>query len=62
MADVIKINTFLTDMSGHADFGRARSEAFTDGVRANAAYATPVLIKPELLMEVEAIAVIGSDT
>lgn len=60
MADVVKINTFLTDMSGYADFGRARTEAFPGGVPASAAYATPALIKPELLVEVEAIAVIGS--
>ena len=60
MADVVKINTFLTDMSGYADFGRARTEAFPDGVPASAAYATPALVKPELLVEVEAIAIIGS--
>ena len=60
MADVVKINTFLTDMSGYADFGRASTEAFPDGVPASAAYATPALVKPELLVEVEAIAIIGS--
>ena len=60
MSDVIKINTFLTDMSGYADFGRARTEAFPGGVPASAAYATPALIKAELLVEVEAIAIIGS--
>ncbi len=60
MADVVKINTFLTDMSGYADFGRARSETFSGGAPASAAYATPALVKPELLVEVEAIAVVGS--
>lgn len=60
MADVVKTNTFLADMSGYADFGRARTEAFPGGVPASAAYATPALVKPELLVEVEAIAVIGS--
>jgi len=60
MADVVKITTFLTDMSGYREFGRARTEAFPRGVPASAAYATPALIKPELLVEVEAIAVIGS--
>ena len=47
-------------MSGYADFGRARTEAFPGGVPASAAYATPALIKAELLVEVEAIAIIGS--
>jgi enamine deaminase RidA (YjgF/YER057c/UK114 family) len=60
MEDVVKITTFLTDMSGYREFGRARTEAFPKGVPASAAYATPALIKPELLVEVEAIAVVGS--
>jgi enamine deaminase RidA (YjgF/YER057c/UK114 family) len=60
MADVVKITTFLTDMSGYGAFGKARTEAFPKGVPASAAYATPALVKPELLIEVEAIAVIGS--
>ena len=60
MADVVKITTFLTDMSGYGEFGRARTEAFPRGVPASAAYATPALVKPELLVEVEAVAVIGS--
>ena len=60
MADIIKITTFLTDISGYGEFGRARTEAFPNGVPASAAYETSALIKPELLVEVEAIAVIGS--
>ena len=28
MSDVVKINTFLTDMSRYAEFARARTEAF----------------------------------
>jgi len=60
MADVVKITTFLTDISTYGAFGRARTEAFPRGVPASAAYATPALIKPELLVEVETIAVIGS--
>ena len=60
MEDVVKITTFLTDMSGYREFGRARTEAFPKGVPASAAYATLALIKPELLVEVEAIAVVGS--
>ena len=60
MADVIKINTFLTDISQYGEFGRARNEAFPAGVPASAAYATPALVMPALLVEVEAIAVVGS--
>ena len=60
MADVIKISTFLTDISEYDEFGKARTEAFPKGVPASAVYETPALVKPELLVEVEAIAVIGS--
>lgn len=59
MADVVKITTYLTDISGYREFGRARTEAFR-GVPSSTAVATPALIMPELLIEVEAIAVIGS--
>ena len=40
--------------------GRARTEACPAGVPASAAYAKRALVKPELLVECEAIAVIGS--
>ena len=60
MADVVKITTYLTDMAGYQDFGRARSEFFPNGVPSSTAVATPALIMPELLVEVTAMAVIGS--
>ena len=60
MADVVKITTFLTDISAYGEFRRARTEAFPKGVPASAVYETPALIKPELLVEVETIAVVGS--
>ena len=60
MVDVIKINTFLTDMSQYGEFSRARNEAFPDGVPASTSYCTPVLVLPSLLVEIEAIAIISS--
>jgi enamine deaminase RidA (YjgF/YER057c/UK114 family) len=60
MADVVKLTTYLTDISGDSEFGRARTEAFPGGVPSSTAVAAPALIMPELLVEVEAIAVIGS--
>lgn len=60
MVDIVKINTFLTDISEYGEFGRARTEAFPAGVPASAAYTTPALVMPTLLVEVEAIAVVGS--
>ena len=60
MANVIKINTFLTDMSRYGEFSKARNEAFPAGLPASASYSTPALVLPSLLVEVEAIAIIGS--
>lgn len=60
MADVIKITTYLTDISQYGEFGRARTEAFPNGVPASTAVAVSALVMPELLVEVEAVAVIGS--
>ena len=60
MADVIKINTLLTDMSQYGEFSKARNEALPAGVPASASYSTPTLVLPSLLVEVEAIAIISS--
>ncbi len=60
MADAVKITTYLTDMAGYQDFSRARSEIFPNGVPSSTAVTTPALIKPELLVEIEAMAIIGS--
>jgi enamine deaminase RidA (YjgF/YER057c/UK114 family) len=60
MGDIVKINTFLTDLSRYAEYGRARTEAFPSGVPASTVVGTTALVRPELMVEVEAIAVIGS--
>lgn len=60
MGDVIKITTYLTDIAQYGEFGKARTEAFPNGVPASTAVAVSALVMPELLVEVEAVAVIGS--
>ena len=60
MTDVVKITTYLTDMSGYADFSRARAEIFPDGVPSSSTVVSPALIMPDLLVEIEAMAIIGS--
>ena len=60
MDDVAKITAFITDMSRYADYAAARAQAFANNIPASATVATPALILPELLVEVEAVAVIGS--
>lgn len=60
MTDVVKITTYLTDMSGYADFSVVRAEVFPDAKIASATVASPVLVNPACLVEVETIAVIGA--
>jgi enamine deaminase RidA (YjgF/YER057c/UK114 family) len=60
MTDVVKITTYLTDMSGYPEFSRARAEIFPDGVPSSSTVVSPELIMPDLLVEIEAMAIIGS--
>ena len=62
MDDVVKITTFLTDMSRFADYAAARAEAFPNNIQASTGVSTPALVIPDLLVEVEAVAEIGSGT
>ena len=62
MTDIVKITTYLTDIPSYNGFVRARSEAFPGGVPPSTTVAVRALVMPELLAEVEAIAVIGSGT
>jgi enamine deaminase RidA (YjgF/YER057c/UK114 family) len=58
LKDVVKFTTYLTDMAGYPDFARARGDTFPDGVPASTTVGTPALIKPELLVEIEAMAIV----
>ncbi len=60
MADVVKITTYLTDMAGYPEFSRARGEIFPEGVPSSSTVVSPALIMPDLLVEIEAMAIIGS--
>jgi enamine deaminase RidA (YjgF/YER057c/UK114 family) len=60
MNDVVKITTYLTDMSGYAEFSKARAEIFPAGVPSSSTVVSPALIMPDLLVEIEAMAIIGS--
>ena len=60
MEDVAKITTRITDMSRYAEFSAARAAVFPNAGMASATIAGVELVRPEFLVEVEAIAVIGS--
>jgi 2-iminobutanoate/2-iminopropanoate deaminase len=62
MDDVVKITAYITDMDRYAEYAEARGEAFPRNLPASATVATPILVNPNLLVEVEAIAEIGCAT
>ena len=55
---VVKITTFVTDMSQYADFSKVRGEVFQDGYPASATVGVSALVFDGLVVEVEAIAVV----
>ena len=57
MDDVVKITTYLPDMSLYKGFSQVRAEAFPNGIPASTAVSA-ALVLPELLVEIEAVAVI----
>ena len=59
MADVVKTTTWLPDMSLYPDYARARAETFPGGIPCSSTLGSN-LVLPEFLIEIEAVAIIGS--
>ncbi len=55
MADVVKITCFLTDVANYGAYGRVRSEFFPTDPPASSTVIVAGLVRPEYLVEVEAI-------
>jgi 2-iminobutanoate/2-iminopropanoate deaminase len=58
MSDVVKINTYVTDIRYRADLVPIRHEFFGPKLPASTLITTPALAHPDWLIEVEATAVI----
>jgi enamine deaminase RidA (YjgF/YER057c/UK114 family) len=58
--DIVRTRVFVTDISRWEEAGRAHYEAFKDHVPASAFYEVSALLHPELLIEIEATAIVGS--
>jgi enamine deaminase RidA (YjgF/YER057c/UK114 family) len=58
LADVVRTRTFITDMSRFDDVARAHGEAFAEIRPAASALEVSALVEPEMLVEIEADAVI----
>ncbi len=55
MQDVVKITTFLTDISNYSGFSKVRGETFPSSPPASSTVIVAGLVRPEFLVEVEAI-------
>src|SRR5438477_455451 len=58
MADIVKVNTYLTDIRHRADYGPVREEFFGKKMPAHTLVAVAALAAPEFLIEIEAVAVL----
>ena len=58
MANIVKVNTYLTDMRHRADYGPIREEFFGKKMPAHTLIAVAALAAPEFLIEIEAVAVL----
>jgi enamine deaminase RidA (YjgF/YER057c/UK114 family) len=58
--DIVYTKTFLTDLSRSADYTRAWLEALGDVRPTSTLLGIPALVRPEMLIEIEAEAVVGA--
>ena len=57
--DVVKLNVYLCDMDRRADVSAARREVFAEPLPCSTLVGVNALVSPDLLVEIDAIAVIG---
>ena len=55
LADVVKITTFLVNLDDYPAFSRVRSETFPESPPASSTVVVAALVRPEFLVEVEAV-------
>ena len=58
MRDIVKVNTYLTDIRHRADYGPIRQEFFGNKMPASTLVAVAALAHPDFLIEIEAVAVL----
>jgi enamine deaminase RidA (YjgF/YER057c/UK114 family) len=58
MRDIVKVNTYLTDIRHRAEYGSIREEFFGKKLPASTLVAVAALAQPEFLIEIEAVAVL----
>jgi 2-iminobutanoate/2-iminopropanoate deaminase len=58
LESIVKLTVFLTDMSTLRDYGRIKAEFFAGEQPASSAVGVTALARPEMMIEVEALAVL----
>jgi 2-iminobutanoate/2-iminopropanoate deaminase len=58
MQNIVKINTYVTDIRHRADYAQVREEFFGKKLPASTMVGVTALAQPEFLIEIEAIAVL----
>jgi enamine deaminase RidA (YjgF/YER057c/UK114 family) len=58
LKDIVKVNTYLTDIRHRAQYGPIREEFFGKKMPAHTLVAVAALAQPEFLIEIEAVAVL----
>ncbi|MDA3897084.1 MAG: RidA family protein [Desulfobacteraceae bacterium] len=62
MNDIVELVTYHTDMKGMKIFGKVKSGFITDNYPAWTAVGVTELVMPQLMLEIRAVAVIGSSS
>jgi enamine deaminase RidA (YjgF/YER057c/UK114 family) len=60
MDDVVKVNIFVTDITRREEVWQARRECFTGNFPVSTLVEVSALAAPELLVEIEAVAILGA--
>jgi enamine deaminase RidA (YjgF/YER057c/UK114 family) len=58
--DIVRITTYVTDMSQYSHYARVRKALFPNANIASATVASPMLVSDGFLIEIEATAVVGA--
>jgi enamine deaminase RidA (YjgF/YER057c/UK114 family) len=60
MDDIVKVNIFVTDITRREEVWKARREVFTGDFPVSTLVEVSALAAPELLVEIEAVAILGA--
>lgn len=58
--DIVRITTYVTDMTQYAGYAKVRKELFPHADIASATVSSPILVRAGFLIEIEATAIVGS--